>query len=242
MPISFDNIPSNWKQPLYWVEIDGSMAGFPVSHMRTLLVGVMTTANTDVTLNGTGVPDVPIAVGRQMDADHLFGQGSHLACMFRAYFANNFANETWALPVKESVGSVAATGTITVTTPPTDAGTIDLFIAGYHVPVNVGATFRINQVATAIHDAIMDPSMKNVLPVTATTPVAAGVTLNAKGGGLSGNDITLTANYYGHIGGEEFPPGLALTFSNPVTGSVPAMGMMGGGSGTPVFTTGIANM
>ena len=242
MPISFDQIPANWKQPLYWVEIDGSMAGFPVSHMRTLLVGVMTTANTDTTLNGTGTPDIPIAVGRQMDADHLFGQGSHLACMFRAYFSNNWANEVWALPVKESAGSVASTGSITVNTPPTDAGTIDLFIAGYHVPVNVGATFTVNQVATAIHDAIMDPSMKNVLPVTATSPVAAVVTLNCKWGGLSGNDITLTANYYGRVGGEELPPGLTLTFSNPITGSSPAMGVLGGGSGTPVFTTGISNM
>ena len=41
MPISFNNIPANWKQPLYWVEIDGSMAGYPQSHMRSLLVGSM---------------------------------------------------------------------------------------------------------------------------------------------------------------------------------------------------------
>src|SRR5262245_20647345 len=41
MPISFNNIPANWKQPLYWVEVDGSMAGYPVSHMRSLLVGTM---------------------------------------------------------------------------------------------------------------------------------------------------------------------------------------------------------
>ena len=242
MPISFDNIPANWKQPLYWVEIDGSMAGFPISHMRSLIVGVMTSANTDTTLNGVGTADIPVLCSRQMDADHLFGQGSHLACMMRAFFANNWANETWALPVKESVGSTQATGTITVSTPPTDAGTIDLFIAGYHVPVNVGATFTVNQVATAIHDAIMDPSMKNVLPVTAGVPAAAVVTLTAKWGGTSGNDITLTANYYGRIGGEEFPPGLTIAFSNPVAGSTPAMGMMAGGTGVPTFTNAINNM
>src|SRR5262252_1879288 len=212
MPISFDNIPANWKQPLYWVEIDGSMAGFPISHMRSLLVGVMTSANTDTTLNGTGTADIPIAVSRQMDADHLFGKGSMLACMFRAFFANNWANEAWALPVKESAGSTPATGTITVATPPTEAGTINLYIAGYPVPVNVGATFTVNQVATAIHDAIMDPNMQNHLPVTCAAPVAAAVTLSSKWGGVSANDLTLTANYYGHIGGEDLPPGLTLTF------------------------------
>jgi phage tail sheath gpL-like len=162
--------------------------------------------------------------------------------MFRAFFANNWANETWALPVAPSAGSTAATGTITVTTAPTDAGTIDLFIAGYHVATNVGATFTVNQVATAIHDAIMDSDMQQVLPVTATVPVAAVVTLTAKWPGLSGNDITLTANYYGRIGGEEMPPGLGLAFSNPVAGSLPPMGMMGGGAGTPSFTNAIANM
>src|SRR5262252_4470505 len=200
MPISFDNIPANWKQPLYWVEIDGSMAGFPISHMRSLIVGVMTSANTDTTLNGVGTADIPVLCSRQMDADHLFGQGSHLACMMRAFFANNWANETWALPVKESVGSTQATGTITVSTPPTDAGTIDLFIAGYHVAVNVGATFTVNQVATAIHDAIMDPDMQVRLPITCATPAAAVCNLSVKWGGTSGNDITLTANYYGRIG------------------------------------------
>src|SRR5215475_9132238 len=200
MPISFDNIPANWKQPLYWVEVDGSMAGFPVSHMRSLLVGTMTTKATDLTLNGAGIKDIPIPIGRQMDADHLFGEGSELACMFRAFFANNWANETWALPVEESVGSVPATCTITVTTPPTEAGTIDLFIAGYHVAVNVGATFTVNQVATAIQAAIMDKSMRH-LPVTAATPVSATVTMTCKWGGVTGNDLTVTDSYYGTIGG-----------------------------------------
>src|SRR5262252_42245 len=48
MPISFSQIPAGWRQPLYWVEIDGSMAGFPVTHLRSLLVGTMITSTKKV--------------------------------------------------------------------------------------------------------------------------------------------------------------------------------------------------
>ena len=42
MPISFANIPANIKVPLYWVEVDPSMAGLPSINLRALLVGTMT--------------------------------------------------------------------------------------------------------------------------------------------------------------------------------------------------------
>src|SRR5262252_2587527 len=196
MPVSFNSIPSNWRPPLYWVEVDGSMAGFPVSHMRSLLVGIMSTSNppagtpvpgADPIVNGVGTPNVPIPVGRQMDVDHLFGQGSEIACMFRAYFANNFANEIWALPVAEPLTGSAAQGTITVTNPPLEAGTISLYIAGYNVNVNIPATATVNDVANSITSAVNDPLYQNKgLPVTATVS-AAVVTLKCKWKGKNGN-------------------------------------------------------
>jgi phage tail sheath gpL-like len=312
MPISFNEIPSNWRQPLYWVEVDGSMAGFPVSHMRSLLVGIMMTtggashtataaavaaggtgyainntitladgvqltvtnvaagAITSVTLtsggnaptpppnpmaqqstsgsgtgatfnvtwastsaNGTATPDVPIICGRQMDADHLFGQGSELSVMFHSFFANNWGNEVWALPVAEPPASVKAHGTITVTAPPTEAGTIDLFIAGIHVPVNIPATAIVNDVATSIADMINDPLYQNRgMPVTATAS-AAIVTLTCKWGGKNGDQITMTDSYYGKIGGELLPLGVVLTYSGF---------NLTGGVGIPDFSNAIANM
>lgn len=248
MPISFSNIPQNWRVPLYWVEVDGSMAGYPMEHLRSLVVGVMTTKNTNVSLNGTGVPDVPIIIGRQMDADQLFGRGSMLACMMRAYFANNWANEVWCLPVAESAASVQATGTITIGNAPTDAGTINLYIAGYSVPVNVTFGMTVSDVATAIVNAINQDEISfpgaigtpPSLPVTATAATGI-VTLTAKWGGVSGNSITLTDSYYGKVGGEELPPGVTITYSHPVAG-VANMGSLGGGSGVPLFNNGISNM
>jgi phage tail sheath gpL-like len=143
--------------------------------------------------------------------------------MFKAYYANNFANEVWGGPVAEPVGATAATGTLTVTAPPTEAGTIHLYIGGQHVAVNVGGTDTVTEVASAIVAAITED---DDLPVTATA-AAAVVTLTCVWKGIGGNDIRVESNYYGQIGGETTPVGLVITY--------PATGFLTGGAGVPVF-------
>ena len=164
MPIEFANIPANIKVPLYWVEVDPSMAGLPSINLRALMCGIMTA-------DGDAVPDVPYPIGSQAQADKHFGPGSELARMFKAYYANNFANEVWGLPVSEPVGATAATGEIEITSPPTNAGTVHLYIGGDYVPVNISSTDTSEAIATAIEAAINE----NVdLPVTATLEASTG--------------------------------------------------------------------
>lgn len=309
MPISFNDIPATWRQPLYWVEVDGSKAGYPRSHLRTLLVGTMlvktkavsnavvatggtgyVVGNTidlgngviltvatvttgavatatvtnpggvsagaiptnpvpqmssngpgtgamftltwvDVVPSGTGVakPDVPIIVGRQMDADHWFGRGSELANMAKAYFRNNFANETWMCGVAEPEAGTAASGTITIATPPSEAGTIHLYIAGVNIRTNIHAVATVNEIAAAVADEIND---NPDLPVTAVANSAI-ITLTCRWLGVTGNDITMTDSYYGRIGGESLPPGVALVYSGFT---------LSGGVGTPDFDNMVANL
>lgn len=224
MPISFSNIPANLRVPLYWVEVDPSKAGLPVIRQPALLTGTMIDAEGDATAN------VPVAIGTQAQADARFGQGSELACMFQAFFHNNFANEVWGLPFNEPVGGVAASAEIDVTAAPTEAGTIHLYIAGEHVGVNVVPTMTLAEVATAIKDAI---DLRPDLPVTASTATSpAMVTLTCNWKGTGGNDIDLRLNYYGKIGGEETPIGLALNIPTALSG----------GTGTPDPSTGITNL
>ncbi len=222
MPISFERIPANWRVPLYWVEIDPSKAGLPISRQAALLIGTKLTES-------PGVVDVPKPIGTQALADSEYGRGSELACMFKAFFKNNFAHEVWAMPMSEPTGA-EATGTITVTAAPTEAGTYHLYIAGIHVPVYVSATDSANTVASAIDTAIKD---NDDLPVTSTVADTA-VTVTCKWKGVSGNSIDLRDNYYGAVGGEEMPTSLAVTYSGS--------GKLSGGSGTPLFTTAIANL
>ena len=147
--------------------------------------------------------------------------------MFKAFFANNFANEVWGLPIAEPTGGTAATGQIKVTSPPTAAGTIHLYIGGEHVPVNVAATDTVDTVATAIGDAI---NAIFDLPVEATVATDT-VTLTCLWKGVNGNDITIFTNYYGTIGGEITPAGLTLTIT-----------AMASGAGVPPMTTAISNL
>ena len=228
MPISFANIPSNIKIPLYWVELDPSMAGLPNINLRALLVGVMTS-------DGDGVPDVPIPIGSQAQADTHFGAGSELSRMFQAYYKNNFANEVWGLPVTEPTGT-AATGEITITGAPTAAGTLWLYIAGSLVnEINIMTTDTVDDIATAIADQINNAYLNGdpALPVSAVA--AAGVvTLTSLFKGVHGNEITVSLNYYGSLGGQTTPVGLGIT--------LPVTGMLTGGVGVPDFTNGIANI
>jgi phage tail sheath gpL-like len=225
MPISFSQIPANWKLPLYWVEVDPSKAGIWTIHQPSLLVGIMTA-------EGVALPDVAIPVGSQAQADKQFGEGSHLSNMFAAFFANNFANEVWGLPVAEPTGGTAATGTITpvIDASGHEAGTISLYIAGHNVPVNIGASDDLTTINAAITAAI---NADFSLPVSAvTSPTEVSLTCNWLG--TSGNDITMSDSYYGRMGSEELPTGITMTYSSS--------GMLTGGAGSPVFTTAISNL
>jgi phage tail sheath gpL-like len=229
MPISFANIPANIKVPLYWVEVDPSMAGLATINLKALMVGIMTA-------DGDAPPDVPIPIGSQAQADAHFGPGSELSRMFQAYYANNFANEVWGLPLAEPVAAVAASGDIVITTPPTEAGTIHLYVAGTHVPVNVMSTDTADLIATAIADAInsyTDTIGNQALPVSATAATGT-VTLTSLFKGVNGNEITVQLNYYGSIGSEMTPIGLVMT--------LPANGLLSGGTGVPVMSTAISNI
>jgi len=41
MPISYDQIPAQWRMPLSWAEIDPSQAGLPIVRQPALVVGTM---------------------------------------------------------------------------------------------------------------------------------------------------------------------------------------------------------
>ena len=225
MPISFANIPADWRLPLYWVEVDPSKAGIWTINQPALLVGIMTD-------EGIALPDVAIPVGSQAQADKQFGQGSQLANMFAAFYRNNFANEVWGLPLAEPTTGTAATGKITVTVDAGghEAGTINLYIGGQHVPVNIGATDTVNDINVAISAAVNENFN---LPVTSVGG-PADVTLTCNWKGTSGNDIDVRDSYYGRMGSEELPNGVTVAYDT--------LGMLSGGVGVPIMDTAIGNL
>lgn len=226
MPVSFAQIPEGIKIPLYWVEVDPSMAGMPRLNLRALLVGTMTE-------DGEAEPNIPHVIGQQIQADMKFGMGSELARMVRAFFKNNFANEMWCLPLAEPPGGTAASGVIEVTQAPGEAGTIHLYIGGQKVAINIGGTDTAQDVAEAIAERIM---AEDDLPVTAEVDSVndTEVHLTANWKGVGGNEIRVEVNYFGTIGGEISPIGLGLT--------LPPTGFLTGGVGTPSMKDAIMAM
>jgi phage tail sheath gpL-like len=226
MPVSFNSIPAGWRMPLYWVEVDPSMAGYPRTRMPSLLIGSMNA-------NGTALPDVPIPVPSQADARQLFGYGSMLDGMVEAFTRNNFAQELWVVPIAQPGAGVAAFATITVTATATAAGTLPVYIAGRRVQVFIGAGDPVGVIGTNITHAInADPSM----PVIATQAVSDGpaVLLTCKWKGAEGNEIDVRLAYGGALAAEQVPVGLAIT--------MPPTAKLTGGTGASVIDTAINNL
>lgn len=218
--ISFNNIPANVRVPLFYAEMDNSLAGYFSQNLRTLIIGQKLAA-------GIAVANTPILVSRTDDAKTQFGIGSMLARMHEMYRANDTAGEVWCLPLDDNGAGAAASGTLTVTGPSTEAGTLNLYIGAQRVQVVVASGDANTAIAAAINTAI---NADTTLPVTSTV-LAGVVTLTARHKGTLGNSIKLQLNYRGAAGGEKTPAGVAV-----------AIVAMSGGTTDPVLTTALAAM
>lgn len=219
MTISFNNIPANVRVPLFYAEVDNSMAGYFSQQNRTLLIGHKLTG-------ATAVDNLPVLVSTTAQARAVFGVGSMLARMHEVYRANDGFGEVWCLPVPPGAGA-AATGTITYTGPATAGGSIAMYIGAQKVQAAVANGDSVTVIAAAVAAAVnADPT----LPVTAAAALGV-VTLTARHAGLVGNDVKVQHNFRGIAGGEILPTGVAA-----------AIVAMAGGAGTPTLTAGLAAM
>ena len=220
MTVNFKNIPQNLRVPLFYAELDNSMANSAQVVQRALIIG-------QILESGTATPNVPVMSQGVGDAQTAGGAGSMIHLMTQAYRNIDTFGEVWYLPLSDAAESTAATGTISVTTPPTAQGTISLYIGGVVVETPVMPTQTAAQIATALQGAI---AATPNLPVSAAVANTT-VTLTAINAGPCGNDIDLRLNYYGTSSGEVTPAGLTI-----------AIAAMAGGAVAPTLTTALANL
>ncbi|MGE4406042.1 phage tail sheath subtilisin-like domain-containing protein [Pseudomonas sp.] len=220
--ISFNTIPSNLRVPLAYIEFDNTRAvvGTPAIPFRLLVLGQMLAT-------GNAAAGVPVLVTSADQAEALFGRGSMLAAMFAALKANDRYTESWAIPLSDDVAAVAAGGSILLGGLPTEAGTLNLYIAGKRVRIAVAAAATPGSLAIALAAAI---NLDTSLPVTAAVDggVPEQVNLTARNKGEVGNTLDVRVNYYQ---GEVTPKGLTT-----------AVVAMAGGAGNPDLTDAIAAM
>jgi phage tail sheath gpL-like len=206
--ISFAQVPTALRYPGAYIEVDGSQAGLGGDIPAVLLVGQKLPA-------GTAAAGEIVQVSGVQDAIAKAGAGSMLAQMAARYRAVDPVLDLYILPYADNAAGVQATGTITVNTVPTVAGTLSLYIAGKLVSVAMVTGQTPTQIATAIAAAINAAGTD--IPVTATS-AAAVVTLTARHKGTCGNAIDLRLNFFK----EAAVVGLGLTIA-----------AMAGGSGDP---------
>lgn len=220
MAVSFNNIPSNIRVPLFYAEMDNSMANSAGADLKTLLIGQMTS-------DGEAVAGKPVLVTGDSMGKALFGRGSVLAQLNSAYRTNDTYGEVWAIPLADAEGSAKASGTFTISGEATATGTVFAYIGDALVTTNVAIGDDASTIATNVAASI---NAKLDLPVTAAAEGGV-VTLNAKNGGVLGNDIMLSVNRQGYAAGEQNPEGVGI-----------AVVTMAGGTGTPDLSVAVDAM
>ncbi len=234
MNISFGEIPADNLVPMFMTEFDNSNAAKGgAMPWKNLLIGQAVQAYNPETRTESFRPKSDNTgtlklITSDEQADALYGAGSQIARMIRAFRKNTRNSELWTLAVAD--GTTAAEGSIAVSfagsaTVAPKSGAIRLMIGGQSVAADVVAGKTAAEVATAIAAAINENQQ---LPVTAEAS-SATVTLTAKNGGTCGQGIDIR---YNHYQGQELPQGVQLTIT----------AMTGGGSDTSYVTANVANI
>lgn len=210
MAISFNKIPSTVRIPWVYVEFDnsGALKGDTVQPYTVLLMGQMLTP-------GTAGYNVPILVTSDEQATELFGAGSMLTQMVKAYRKDDSYTELYCMALADDQAGNAAAGAITCSGIASASGTIVLYINGQRLTIGVTAEDTAAEIATAITAAI---NAKSELPVSAAVNESATgtVDLTCRWKGESGNDIDVRLNYYA---GESLPAGVFIAITPMAEGT-----------------------
>lgn len=207
MTIAFNLIPIDLRTPGTYIEVDNSQAvrGLSILAPRVLIIGQKIAAGTATVNTMRQISDIAAV-------DALFGRGSQLAAMCRAFRAANTTSDLWAMAVSDNGAGVAATGTIAFAGTATAAGTQPVYVGGRRARTAVTNAMTAAALATAVAAAI---NADLDAPVTASAATGT-VTLTARHKGLCGNDIDIRTAYYSD---DAQPAGITATVTAMATGA-----------------------
>lgn len=207
MAISFNNIPSTIRIPWVYIEFDnsGALKGDTVQPYTSLLIGQKLSP-------GTAAYNEPILITSDEQATELFGEGSMLTQMVKAYRKADSFTALYCMALADDPAGSASKGSITCSGIATASGTIVLYVNGERVTIGVTAEDTAAEVATAIAAAINGASLPVAAAVEIETPTVVDLTCKWKG--VTGDDIDIRFNYYS---GETLPAGVTATIT-PMSG------------------------
>lgn len=231
MAVGMQYVPSDVRLPLFYAEVDPSMAGSKSIARKTLIFGQKIST-------GSAAVNTPVKVRSATHADWLFQRGSQLARSCYAYFLNDSLAEVWAMSLADADGAAKAVKILNITGPATESGEIAFYIAGQPLSVPVTASDNGTTIGARFQSLLgVDEAaavvLKSSYPVTAAS-FAGAVTFTARNAGNLGNRIDLRVNW---ATGEALPAGVAITELTGVTHVKLATGAT-----DPTLTTAITNM
>lgn len=189
--------------PSTQVSIDGSQAvrGLAAQPHKVLLFGTKLAA-------GSAAALTPVIITREDQGDDLFGSGTPLAEMCRAFRRHNKIVELTVIPQVESGGGVVATSTITFTGTATAAGAVYMYIGGRRFVVPVAEGDTADDVCAAA-EGVIDDDPRSPVDAAVDGVNANELDLSSKWKGASANSLVVVFNYYSED--ESFPPGITAT-------------------------------
>jgi phage tail sheath gpL-like len=202
--ISFNEVPANIRVPFSYVEFDSSKAvqSGSLQPYNSLIVGQKLSTGTAAALAVQSVSSFE-------QAKELFGAGSMLALMAKAYFLNNKTIPLDIIAFDDVGAGVKAAGSFLLSGPATKSGTLSIYINGTKVEVSVTAGNTSAVVVSALNNAI-----NNNADLPVVSAIDGGntslLTITAKHKGLYGNSISLDYNY---LSSEITPAGLGITIT-----------------------------
>lgn len=179
--ITFNGIPSNLRLPGVYVELNNELANNASQNHKMLVTGQRLST-------GTVAAGALVLVSSPEQAGEYFGRGSMLARMCDVMLQNNTFTELWAIALDDSVNSIRAVGTVTLTGNASHSGTLSLNVGGDIVNVSVAAGDTQNAMAANL-GAVVNATPN--LMVEASVFDGNTVQLKSKNKGALGNTLTI---------------------------------------------------
>jgi len=219
--VAFNEVPANLRVPFLYAEFDNSAAqqGPNQQPYRAMIFGPKLAAGS------AAAEESQLIDAGASNVDALFGQGSLLAEMCKAFREVNTFNELYAMPVEDAGASVAATGSIKIDTASTKDGVLALYIASKRVAIAVTAGQTQTSIAADL-EAALDADASLLLSADVDGGDDTQINFTAKNKGITGNDIDVRLNFSAD---DESPEGLTATIV-----------AMNGGTGQPDLSNAIA--
>jgi len=209
MSISFNGIPTSLRVPFVYVEFDNSKAqqGPSIQPYKALVIGQKLSTGTKAELSIDQVTTFD-------QAKSYFGAGSLISHQLKSFFANNKITQCYAMSQDDHGSGVAATGSITFGGIPTQAGAINLYVAGrkYSVAVTVGQSAA--SIASAVNAEIGLDADRYITSVVGSP--AEKLDFTARNKGEAGNKINVR---HSHFEGEALPVGSTATIVAMASGA-----------------------